>query len=85
MFSIEAESIINKTWIIINRSLEDKTPIIPRLEEQGILIKMIEEAISLYPKVKNRKPDVYARALLLRSNMFEVILELKKEGPLFMF
>lgn len=61
MFSIEAESIINKTWSNINRSSVEKTLVMPKLEERGISMELIKEAVSCYPMIKNRKPDVLAR------------------------
>ena len=82
MFSIEAESIVNKTWIIFNRAIEDKMPVLPMLEEHELTVSMIEDAVSSYIRVKNRKPDVFARAMLLKGNYFEVLLELKEMGTL---
>lgn len=78
MFSLEAEDIINRTWDCINRSINEKLDIAASLDEEGLSSERIDEAISYYTIVKNRKPTVYARALLLRANVFGVILELKK-------
>lgn len=78
MFSLEAEDVINKTWDCINRSIEEKLDIGELLNERGLSSERIEEAISYYTKIKDHKPGTFARAVLLKANVFQVILELKK-------